>query len=354
MAAFVNIANNTALSVSKIVENSAKIGEVLTEAGVSSAEVVDTTVNLVKKVAETAQKTTQVANAAQDTTIQVLNSSTDIISSGSSFSVETIKALTEQVKNSNVLTKEGLSTITAGISILNNFLTKNNETIVTILGAPLQATGTVLSMVNILLTIILLSPIEAIQEKLENYNEINKIKKENETEFKKILLENERKIQIQNLKNQMELQKQQMDIQQLDALNELAITAKKKRTELEEIQKIKNGGSNSEEVENTAEEVKQIINDNPIEQVKERRTSLNDKIKENIVNKYNKIKEKFAKLKRTLSDSLERGGKRTNRNYIRNTGHRYSKAKNIHLKKSKKIPIMSSKKSGNKTKKYKV
>jgi len=235
------IAKGTAMSIGRIIENSAKIGENATKVGVSTVELANSSVKLVDDVVNVGRKGTQVINAGQDAAIDTLKGSAKVITSGTQLTSDGINAVSEQVRSASVLSKEGMGLATNGIAILNGVLS-DKTSIVGIIGGPVKMINTGIGAVGSLLSILLTSPLGFISRKLEERGELKKIETDKRIEQEKLNEANELEALRQKSANDKELQefKAKLDFerQKRKLLREAEI--EEEQEELKKIEALKN------------------------------------------------------------------------------------------------------------------
>lgn len=290
-----------AKAVGQTIENVAKMGATTTKLGVSSIETADTAVQFVKGVVGSGEKATQMVQASQDLAIEAITESKDIVKGTIGLSTESIKLLTEQTKNANVLTTEGLKTVTASMCILNQLLSDNKDTLVKLFGAPITAANTAIKGINALLQIIFLSPLQTIMRKLDERKKQKELENETRQNLAKKRQEYETKLGEQKLDIEYRLKSEEAKIDankqlellnndsndkhQTDALQELAKAAHEKQKELDNYlkEKIENvstiKGGEGEPTENIVKEALRNIANNPdnIEKIDEFREDMGEK-----------------------------------------------------------------------------
>jgi len=177
-------------------------------------------VQLVDDVTNSARKSIDVVNTAQDNAIAALRGSSKIIDSSSMLSVEAINGLTKNTENALTLSSHGLTTITASVGVLNEFLTTNKTTLSNLVGGPIEIANQVTTGINSLLKIVLVSPINAIIKRLEAYGKRKEIMRD---------------FALKKLQSQNELDMHQLEIDKINAMIELARVTAKKREELSKL-----------------------------------------------------------------------------------------------------------------------
>jgi len=208
-----DIAKGTGRAVGNIVLNTVKTGE-------NATKIASDVVQLVDDVTNSARKSIDVVNTAQDNAIAALRGSSKIIDSSSMLSVEAINGLTKNTENALTLSSHGLTTITASVGVLNEFLTTNKTTLSNLVGGPIEIANQVTTGINSLLKIVLVSPINAIIKRLEAYGKRKEIMRD---------------FALKKLQSQNELDMHQLEIDKINAMIELARVTAKKREELSKL-----------------------------------------------------------------------------------------------------------------------
>uniref|UniRef100_A0A6C0JK32 Uncharacterized protein n=1 Tax=viral metagenome TaxID=1070528 RepID=A0A6C0JK32_9ZZZZ len=205
-----DIAKGTGRAVGNIVLNTAKTGE-------NATKIAADVVQLVDDVTNSARKSIDVVNTAQDNAIAALRGSSKIIDSGSMLSVEAINGLTKNTENALTLSSQGLTTITASVGVLNEFLTTNKTTLSNLVGGPIEIANQVTTGINSLLKIVLISPINAIIKRLEAYGMRTQLNRD---------------AALKTLQNKIEIEELQRELDKTEAMIRLARASIEKKEQL--------------------------------------------------------------------------------------------------------------------------
>ena len=223
-----DIAKDTAKAVGETIRNSAQVAASTAKAVDSTVKTAETMVQLIGDVATTARKTTEVANASQDTAIQAIKSSKEILVSGTDLSTEAIRTLTNTINGLNTFTKAGLEAAAAGVSILNQFLSANKEALATVFAIPIQAVQTASTGINTLLAMILVDPVQGIKKRLDAWSKTRDLQRDTAYKIKEM----ESQETLTQAQNKHEIQMKKMDLERVEALKALADAIQKKQDEL--------------------------------------------------------------------------------------------------------------------------
>ena len=237
-----------ALEVGKGVAQAGVAATVLTKDTVTLA---NTAVQLVTDVGNSARKSTEIVDAAQDAAIYAITNSKQMISTslgvateGLNLSKETITTLTNKVKSADVLSTEGFTLVTSAMTLMNHFLTNNKETLSNLFGMPITAATTISNSLNSLLSIFLITPTKTITARLEYYynlfnlnNEYRLKNRQNELEQKKMLEDLKRKDDVLKLEQENEMEKYKRELEKEFTKKQLLseFEVKSKQNELDKI-----------------------------------------------------------------------------------------------------------------------
>lgn len=223
-----DIAKDTAKAVGETIRNSAQVAASTAKAVDSTVKTAETMVQLIGDVATTARKTTEVANAGQDTAIQAIKSSKEILVSGTDLSTEAIRTLTNTINGLNTFTKAGLEAAAAGVSILNQFFSSNKEALATVFAIPIQAVQTASTGINTLLAMILVDPIQGIKKRLNAWSKTRDLQRDTAYKIKEL----ESQETLTQAQNKHEINMKALDLEKIEALKALADAIQKKQDEL--------------------------------------------------------------------------------------------------------------------------
>jgi hypothetical protein len=240
------IARGVVTNVGKIIQNTSSVGVGATKSAVTATNVVDSSLKLVDSVVndikESSHESNQVIKASANAAETAIREATNIIPPVSKFSIESIQTMTNLVRKANMLTTEGVKVVAGAVSILNEFLTGSSTDVAKLIGAPFKAASGAAEGVNYLLSIIFVSPLFLIYNKMQEWEE--KTKRDN---------------QYEDIKHRVLMKEEQQKLDLLERLEEdkiyafrsLASEAIKKKHELNKIredpdealeQAIQNGG----------------------------------------------------------------------------------------------------------------
>jgi hypothetical protein len=224
------IARGVVTNVGKIIQNTSSVGVGATRSAVTATNVVDNSLKLVESVVndikESSHESNQVIKASANAAETAIREATNIIPPVSKFSIESIQTMTNLVRKANMLTTEGVKVVAGAVSILNEFLTGSSTDVAKLIGAPLKAASGVAEGVNYFLSIIFVSPLGLIFNKMKEWEE--KTKRDNQYEdIKHMVLMKEEQQKLDHL--------ERLEEDKIKAFKSLAYQAYIKKDELRKI-----------------------------------------------------------------------------------------------------------------------